>query len=82
VIAQATATAAGVVLLWLGYRTETNHDKPAARSFAVLLGILVLTALCTDVTAYTGTGYKLVWLYTGLAMAAFAFGRRGRRDRR
>jgi len=77
VIAQVTATVASAVLLWLGYRTETNHEKPAARSFAALFGILGLTALCTGVTAHTGTGYKLVWLYTGLAiplaMAFFAF---------
>ncbi|MFB6298321.1 MAG: ATP-binding protein [Salinirussus sp.] len=76
-IGQVVATGAGVALLWLAYRTYTEVDKPAARSFGVLLSILGITALCAGATAHTGTPYKLVWLYTGLAipiaLAFFAF---------
>ena len=69
--------AAGTALLWLAVHTARAREKPAARSFAVLLGTLGVTALCAGATVHTGVVYKLVWLYTGLAiplaLAFFAF---------
>jgi signal transduction histidine kinase len=76
-LTRATAAGAGVALLWLAARTYTRREGPAAGSFAGLLGTLGVTALCTGATAHAGTAYKLVWLYTGLAiplaLARFAF---------
>ncbi|MFB6242602.1 MAG: ATP-binding protein, partial [Halobaculum sp.] len=76
-LARATATGAGAALSWLAYRTYTRRGQPAASSYAILLASLGVTALCAGATAHTGTLYKLVWLYTGLAiplaLALFAF---------
>jgi len=75
--ARAVAAGASVALLWLAYCTYANREKPAASTFGILLSILGLTALCAGATAHTGTPYKLVWLYTSLAiplaLAVFAF---------
>lgn len=66
-----------MALGWLALRTLRRRDRPAASSYAVLLVSLAVTALCAAATAHTGTPYKLVWLYTGLAiplaLALFAF---------
>lgn len=71
------AAGAGAALLWLAVRTLRRRDKPSARSFATLLSVLGVTALCAGATVHTGVVYKLVWLYTGLliplALAFFAF---------
>lgn len=76
-LAQAVATGAGIALLSLGYRTYSASGKPTTTSFSLLMGILGITAVCAGATAHTGIAYKLVWLYTSLAiplaLAFFAF---------
>lgn len=76
-LGRGVAIGAGLALAWLTVRTVRHRQKPAARTFAALLGILAVTAVCAGVTVHTGVAYKLVWLYTGLsipvALAFFAF---------
>jgi len=59
---------AGTALLVLGAQTYRRRDKPIAESFAVLLGLLGITAFCTGVTATSGWPNKVIWLHTNLAI--------------
>lgn len=67
----------GAGLLGLAAVTYRAREKPSASSFAVLLTVLGIAALCGGATAHAGTLYKLVWLGTTLAiplaLAFFAF---------
>jgi PAS domain S-box-containing protein len=60
--------AAGTALLALAGQTYRRRDKPITESFAVLLGLLGITAFCTGVTATTGWPNKVIWLHTNLAI--------------
>jgi PAS domain S-box-containing protein len=67
----------GAGLLALAAVTYRSREKPSASSFAVLLTVLGVAALCGGATAHAGTPYNLVWLGTTLAiplaLAFFAF---------
>jgi signal transduction histidine kinase len=69
--------ASGVGLLMMGWRMMARRDTPSTSSFAILLVVLGIAALCGGITSHTGTLYKLVWLATTLAipmaLAAFSF---------
>jgi PAS domain S-box-containing protein len=69
--------AAGAALLVLAGHTYRRRDKPITESFAVLLGLLGITAFCTGVTATSGWPNKVIWLHTNLmipvALLYFSF---------
>ncbi|MFB6271104.1 MAG: hypothetical protein ABEH83_14265, partial [Halobacterium sp.] len=74
---QVVSAVSGVGLLGLAASSLRGEDRPAAQSFAALLGVLGIAAVSGAATAHAGTGYKAVWLATTLAIpvafAAFAF---------
>ena len=73
---QVISAVSGTGLLGLAAHS-VRRDEPAARSFAALLGVLGVAAVCGAATAHAGNGYKAVWLATTLtvpvAFATFAF---------
>ncbi len=76
-LAQGVSTLAGIALFGFAYRAYAVREQASADSFAVLLVVLGVMAVCAGLTAHVGVAYKLVWLYTGLAipvaMAFFVF---------
>jgi PAS domain S-box-containing protein len=67
-VSRVVSVVSGAGLLALAAVTYRSREKPSASSFAVLLSILGVAALCGGATAHVGTPYKLVWLGTTLAI--------------
>jgi PAS domain S-box-containing protein len=67
---------AGGTMLALAVRTDREQGTPVAQSFAGLLGLLGITAVCTSVTATGSWPNKVIWLHTNLLipLALLAFG--------
>jgi PAS domain S-box-containing protein len=76
-LARVISAVSGAGLLALAVRASAGDRNAATSSFALLVSVLGVAALCGSVTAHTGVGYKLVWLVTTLAvplaLARFAF---------
>lgn len=63
VIGRLVAGLAGVGLLALGYRIWSRRDRSTAETFAAVLGVVGVAALCSALLSHRTIAYKLIWLY-------------------